>query len=58
MQVELQRKGFQAWYRNPSRPSQDSLGVAYAETHEPLAKLLRVGTWSVDLPLLDDNNPY
>ena len=27
--TEMQRQGFQAWYRNPSRASQDSLGVAY-----------------------------
>jgi len=29
LQAEMKRKGFQAWYRNPSRSSQDSLGVAY-----------------------------
>jgi len=29
LQAEMQRKGFQAWYRNPSRSSQDSLGIAY-----------------------------
>jgi type III restriction enzyme len=29
LQAELKRKGFQAWYRNPSRSSQDSLGIAY-----------------------------
>lgn len=29
LQAEMKRKGFQAWYRNPSRPSQDSLGIAY-----------------------------
>jgi type III restriction enzyme len=27
--TEMQHQGFQAWYRNPSRPSQDSLGIAY-----------------------------
>lgn len=26
---EMQRSGFKAWYRNPSRSSQDSLGIAY-----------------------------
>jgi type III restriction enzyme len=30
LNAEMQREGFQAWYRNPSRSSQDSLGVAYA----------------------------
>lgn len=29
LKAEMQRQGFQAWYRNPSRSSQDSLGVAY-----------------------------
>ena len=29
LRAELQRKGLQAWYRNPSRASQDSLGIAY-----------------------------
>jgi len=27
----MQRKGFKCWYRNPNRPSQDSLGIAYEE---------------------------
>ncbi len=27
--TEMQRQGFRAWYRNPSRSSQDSLGIAY-----------------------------
>jgi hypothetical protein len=31
LKTELKRQGFQAWYRNPSRASQDSLGVAYIE---------------------------
>ena len=30
LMAEMKRKGFQAWYRNPSRSSQDSLGIAYA----------------------------
>lgn len=30
LNAEMQREGFQAWYRNPSRYSQDSLGIAYA----------------------------
>ena len=29
LQAEMKRSGFQAWYRNPSRSSQDSLGIAY-----------------------------
>ncbi|TPN63526.1 type III restriction endonuclease subunit R [Mesorhizobium sp. B1-1-1] len=29
LETEMRHPGFQAWYRNPSRPSQDSLGVAY-----------------------------
>jgi len=29
LKTEMQRDGFQAWYRNPSRASQDSLGIAY-----------------------------
>ncbi len=31
LDAEMKRKGFKFWYRNPSRPSQDSLGVAYGE---------------------------
>jgi hypothetical protein len=34
LKAETQRKGFKFWYRNPSRPSQDSLGVAYQEGEE------------------------
>lgn len=29
LDAEMKRDGFVAWYRNPSRSSQDSLGVAY-----------------------------
>jgi len=29
LQLEMKRPGFKFWYRNPSRPSQDSLGVVY-----------------------------
>jgi type III restriction enzyme len=28
--AEMKRTGFKFWYRNPDRPSQDSLGIAYA----------------------------
>jgi hypothetical protein len=31
LSAELKRSGFQFWYRNPNRPSQDSLGIAYTE---------------------------
>lgn len=31
LKAEMQRKGFKCWYRNPDRPSQDSLGIAYEE---------------------------
>jgi type III restriction enzyme len=29
LSAEMGRDGFQFWYRNPNRPSQDSLGIAY-----------------------------
>lgn len=29
--AEIERAGFKFWYRNPDRPSQDSLDIAYAE---------------------------
>lgn len=32
--TEAKRAGFRFWYRNPSRPSQDSLGIAYADGSE------------------------
>lgn len=32
--TEMKRPGFQSWYRNPSRPSQDSLGIAYTEDQQ------------------------
>jgi type III restriction enzyme len=32
--LEQARPGFVAWYRNPARSSQDSLGVAYVENGE------------------------
>lgn len=28
---EYKRDGFRFWYRNPKRPSQDSLGIAYSD---------------------------
>lgn len=36
---EMKRTGFQFWYRNPSRPSQDSLGIAYTEDQQ--VKIMR-----------------
>ncbi|MGE3755814.1 MAG: DEAD/DEAH box helicase [Planctomycetota bacterium] len=34
LHVEMERADFVAWYRNPSRPSQDSLGIAYLDGDE------------------------
>lgn len=31
LKVEMAREGFVAWYRNPDRPSQDSLGISYKD---------------------------
>ncbi|MEX1164656.1 MAG: DEAD/DEAH box helicase family protein [Nitriliruptor sp.] len=31
LDAEMDREGFQAWYRNPSRPSEDALAVAYQD---------------------------
>ena len=31
---ESQRDGFKFWYRNPSRPTQDSLGISYEDGEE------------------------
>jgi len=31
LKQEMQREGFRFWYRNPNRPSQDSLSIAYGE---------------------------
>ncbi len=39
LEAERKRKGFLAWYRNPSRSSQDSLGIAYMDGE--LHKILR-----------------
>ncbi len=36
---ETRREGFRFWYRNPGRPTQDSLGVAYDDGDE--TKILR-----------------
>jgi type III restriction enzyme len=33
LQTEMQREGFLAWYRNPQRSSQDSLGIAYPDSN-------------------------
>lgn len=30
LKAEMERDGFKFWYRNPDRPSQDSLGIAYS----------------------------
>jgi len=34
MDTETKRDGFKFWYRNPNRPSQDSLGIAYKDGDE------------------------
>lgn len=39
LSAEMDRPGFVAWYRNPGRASQDSLGVTYEEDGE--AKIVR-----------------
>ena len=39
VKAELARSGTVGWYRNPSRPSQDSLGVVYEDGDE--AKIVR-----------------
>lgn len=31
LKAEMKREGFAFWYRNPDRPSQDSLGIAYED---------------------------
>ena len=31
LKAEMEREGFMFWYRNPDRPSQDSLGISYIE---------------------------
>lgn len=37
--AEMRRDGFAFWYRNPDRPSQDSLGISYADDGD--TKILR-----------------
>jgi hypothetical protein len=37
--AEMGRAGFRFWYRNPNRPSQDSLGIAYSDGDE--TKIIR-----------------
>jgi hypothetical protein len=39
LKAETQREGFKFWYRNPNRPTQDSLGIAYVDGDE--TKILR-----------------
>jgi type III restriction enzyme len=34
LETEMRREGFSFWYRNPGRPSQDSLGIAYSAGDE------------------------
>lgn len=39
LKAETERDGFKLWYRNPNRPTQDSLGIAYVDGGE--TKILR-----------------
>jgi hypothetical protein len=39
LSIELRRDGFRFWYRNPDRPTQDSLGIAYRDGDD--TKMLR-----------------
>ena len=34
LKAEQERNGFRFWYRNPDRPSQDSLGIAYKSAED------------------------
>lgn len=39
LKAEMQHDGFKFWYRNPNRPTQDSLGIAYVDGDE--TKIMR-----------------
>lgn len=39
LKTEMRREGFKVWYRNPDRPTQDSLGIAYVDGDD--IKILR-----------------
>ena len=39
IKAETKRQGFKFWYRNPNRPSQDSLGIAYTDAE--VTKIVR-----------------
>jgi hypothetical protein len=39
LSTEMRRDGFRFWYRNPDRPTQDSLGIAYRDGDD--TKMLR-----------------
>lgn len=39
LKAEMDRDGFKFWYRNPDRPSQDSLGIAYMD--DDVTKIVR-----------------
>jgi hypothetical protein len=39
LKTEMKRNGFKFWYRNPSRPTQDSLGIAFVDGDE--ARIVR-----------------
>lgn len=34
LEAEMERDGFKFWYRNPNRPSQDSLGISYVDADD------------------------
>ncbi|MEO0508562.1 MAG: DEAD/DEAH box helicase family protein [Verrucomicrobiota bacterium] len=34
LEAEQKKEGFKFWYRNPDRPSQDSLGIAYVDNDD------------------------
>jgi hypothetical protein len=64
LKAEMQREGFDCWYRNPDRPSQDSLGIAYLEDGQ--YKILRPdfiffgkpGDGSVVADIVDPHGTY
>ena len=64
LKVELQRPGVLGWYRNPNRPTHDSLGIAYVEAGA--TKMVRpdflvfgdAGNGKVAVDIIDPHGDY
>lgn len=64
LDMEMARAGFQAWYRNPPRPSVDALAIAYRDARDKWRRMcpdflfFHGGEEAVKVSIVDPHGPH